>query len=122
MSQCKECHKEYRRQYHQVHRKRENVYTRQYYQKNKRRWLKHDLKKFGLTLGQYDILFESQGGRCAICQRRQSEFKIRLAVDHDHATGRVRGLLCADCNRVLGMMEDSTDRLQNAVDYLEAQR
>lgn len=76
-------------------------------------------KTYGLSGEQYDRLYEEQGGRCYICQRANGRSK-RLAVDHDHATGAVRGLLCKMCNRdVLGHLRDSTDALKRAIDYLE---
>jgi hypothetical protein len=72
---------------------------------------------YGLLSGEYDQLFESQGGKCAICggTRRQ-----RLSVDHCHKTGRVRGLLCRMCNgRLLTAARDNPDTLRRAADYLE---
>jgi hypothetical protein len=77
-------------------------------------------KKYGITKEQHDELLRNQGGVCAICkchQRYQS-----LAVDHDHKTGHVRGLLCMQCNRGLGRFFDSPLRLRNAADYIEASR
>lgn len=72
---------------------------------------------YGITGGQYAALLEHQDGRCFICHRRPAS--KRLAVDHDHKTGFVRGLLCKACNRdVLGHLADSTDALFRAVDYL----
>jgi hypothetical protein len=63
-------------------------------------------------------LYEAQGGRCYICQRATGA-RRRLAVDHNHATGEVRGLLCKPCNRdVLGHLRDNTEALQRAIDYL----
>lgn len=58
-----------------------------------------------------------QGGRCAIC-RREPEQGRRLAVDHDHATGEVRGLLCKACNTALGMFRDDVASLARAIGYL----
>jgi Recombination endonuclease VII len=65
-------------------------------------------KLFGLTLGEYEQLVEDQAGVCLRCQRRPEEVgKVnrRLAIDHDHGTGLVRGLLCSDCNTYLGRLE-----------------
>lgn len=63
-------------------------------------------KTYGLTAGQYDALLASQGGRCAICRARPKS--KRLAVDHDHKTGAVRGLLCGRCNHdLMGSAWDS---------------
>jgi len=60
------------------------------------------LKKFGMTMADYDLMFASQKGGCAICGRTQKQW---LSVDHDHASGRVRGLLCTRCNLALGFYE-----------------
>src|SRR4051812_12621786 len=56
---------------------------------------------YGLEKGQYAELYEFQGGHCALC-RRATGASRKLSVDHDHATGRVRGLLCRPCNTLLG--------------------
>lgn len=55
-------------------------------------------KNFDLTLEQYNEMLTAQGGKCATCKRPQSEFKRNFAVDHNHTTGKVRGLLCIQCN------------------------
>jgi hypothetical protein len=79
---------------------------------------KSKLKKFGLTLEDYDLMFNNQYGCCAICGRLHSEFKKKLAVDHCHSTGKVRGILCSNCNSILGHAHDSIEVLQKAIDYL----
>jgi hypothetical protein len=61
--------------------------------------------RYKLSNADYYALFELQGGRCAICQVTQEEMGERLAVDHEHATGKVRGLLCRPCNKSLGAHE-----------------
>ena len=74
-------------------------------------------KTYGIDADEYDRLLELQGGRCAIC-RNQSR-TIRLAVDHDHLTGKVRGLLCKRCNHdLLGGGHDSIEVLFRAISYL----
>lgn len=65
---------------------------------------RHNLKQFGLTVEQYDAMLERQGGVCGMCRQACATGR-RLAVDHDHQTGRVRGLLCHRCNRGLGAYE-----------------
>lgn len=75
------------------------------------------LRRFGLTLGQYAHLLATQNAACAICGRLDAD--KRLAVDHCHATGRVRGLLCQNCNQALGKMQDAPERLRAAASYLE---
>ncbi len=82
--------------------------------------LNADLKcKYGITLDEYQRMLAAQGGVCAICKGTCPR-KNRLAVDHDHSTGEVRGLLCDPCNSAIGIMEDSPERLRAAADYIEA--
>jgi len=76
-------------------------------------------RKYGLTSEQYDEILTKQNFSCAICKEHMSGFKQALAVDHCHSTGKVRGLLCTGCNTAIGSMKDDTERLRNAVAYLE---
>ena len=89
--------------------------------KKKRRTYNHGehIKKlYGLTTEEYQRIYKHQGGSCAICQRAKGIAK-KLAVDHDHEAGYVRGLLCTRCNRnVLGHLRDDTEALQRAIDYI----
>ncbi len=73
-------------------------------------------KTFGITLAQYDEMMLAQGGGCAICHEQPT--KKRLAVDHDHATGEVRGLLCFSCNIAIGHFRESKDLLEATLSYL----
>lgn len=74
---------------------------------------------YGITLEQYDELRERQRELCAVCLKHESEFNVRLCVDHDHKTGEIRGLLCRYCNhRLVGRHRDS-DLLRRIADYLE---
>lgn len=80
----------------------------------------YDLKKlYGITVDQYDAMLAAQGGKCAICggPPRGSRGK-RFHVDHDHVTGRVRGLLCGHCNHGIGKFRDSPLLLEKVVAYL----
>ena len=74
------------------------------------------VRKYGITVDEYERLFEEQGSKCAICGK-ESE-RISFAVDHDHKSGRVRGILCENCNRGIGMFKDDTKLLRNAIIYL----
>jgi hypothetical protein len=74
--------------------------------------------KYGITVDDYDALFASQAGRCAICSTDSPGGRGRFHVDHDHATGEVRGLLCTNCNAGLGQFKDDPDRLGAAIRYL----
>jgi len=74
-------------------------------------------KRYGLDEGDYQRLREFQGGLCAICQRAKGISK-RLAVDHDHKTELVRGLLCSPCNQLLGHGRDSVEFFERIIRYL----
>lgn len=93
---------------------------RQYYIDNKDRIA--ELRRavaYGITADEYNNLFIAQNGCCAICGRHQQEFKKKLAVDHDHITGHIRALLCLNCNRGMGLLQDNSDLLRKAADYLD---
>ncbi len=76
--------------------------------------------KFGITPEQYDTMLAAQGGHCAICPATKPGGRAKFFhVDHDHATKKVRGLLCHNCNTGLGMFRDNVNFLRVAVDYLE---
>lgn len=80
----------------------------------------HDLaRRYGITEAEYDKLLSDQEGCCAICHRHASALGEPLAVDHDHRNGRVRGLLCTDCNLGLGKFRDRVDLLEEAITYLQ---
>jgi hypothetical protein len=85
-------------------RERFNAKSREYNANNRERLASLTLvRRFGITLAEYDKMFNEQGGVCKICGGTNGT--IRLAVDHDHDTGKVRGLLCTRCNLVLGSYE-----------------
>jgi hypothetical protein len=73
---------------------------------------------YGISLEDYDVMFERQGGACAICKRTG----LTLCLDHCHLTGEVRGLLCIRCNSAIGFFSDDPALLQTATDYLQAVR
>lgn len=76
-------------------------------------------RRYGITLEQYDELLVRQDGKCAVCLKEAEEFNVRLAVDHDHKSGEIRGLLCRYCNhRIVGRHRDA-NLLRRVADYLE---
>ena len=112
-SQCKKCAREWHRD------RPEYIRTKNAAWKGKnprymRDWQRK--KKFGLTKEQVDQIRNSQNGLCAGCLTSLADAKECL--DHDHLTGRIRGLLCNDCNLVLGRAKDSTETLLRLVNYL----
>lgn len=80
------------------------------------------LSRYGLTVEAYQQMVEQQGGVCKICGRPPSDRWKRLHVDHDHSTGKVRGLLCHKCNTAMGNFNDDTDVMRLAIRYLEESR
>lgn len=81
-------------------------------------WIYRLKARYGLSLDQYNQLLLSQQGGCAICGQ-QSTLQRRLDVDHNHKTGKVRGLLCNTCNQAMGVAKDSPDLLRKMAAYLD---
>jgi hypothetical protein len=81
-------------------------------------------KNYGLTVAEYDTMLREQGGVCAVCGKDEPNAhgrtgkQFRLAVDHCHKTGEVRGLLCQKCNRAIGLLEDDPVLMRRAISYL----
>ncbi len=102
---CKECIKRYSRNRARPNNKQDN-----------RSWRLRS--SYGLTQIDYDRMVADQSGKCAICQRVCSE----LHIDHCHDTGVVRGLLCTDCNRGIGMLKHDPEIFMSAIKYLKVER
>ncbi len=133
---CKECQRNANRKYREKNRDKRNAQSREYFRNisdsrrekyNSARRGKVSIRestlkrRYGITPDEFDALLESQSNLCKICSRRfdSSSTDSRPAVDHDHKTHRVRGLLCPRCNAGLGQFMDSTDFLSNAIEYLK---
>ena len=100
------------------------AYQRDYREANAER--KRELRLaylYAITVEQYNEILERQGGVCAICRGEETRTVkgtiCSLAVDHDHETGQVRGLLCQACNAALGGFRDDPELLKRAADYIE---
>ena len=87
---------------------------------NKRSKRKNIKQKYNITLEDYDKIFEKQSGKCKICGTKKIGYKNRgrFCVDHDHETGKIRGLLCVNCNLLLGHAKDDIKILALAIQYL----
>ena len=80
----------------------------------------HLKRKYDITLEEYNKLLKQQNNKCKICNSEETcQRNNFLSVDHEHSTGRIRGLLCNNCNRALGLFQDSMDVLHNAIMYLQ---
>ena len=96
--------------------------VRERYKKDPSCWRNAYLKNnFSISEVEYSVLFDAQKGVCAICFESDQSGR-RLAVDHDHKTGAVRGLLCSQCNIGLGNFKDDARRLEKALVYLNSPR
>src|SRR5690349_12727431 len=78
----------------------------------------HFKTRYGLTVDDVERMFERANGSCQICGLTLVRGRGKYAVDHDHDTGRIRGLLCAKCNTAIGLMRNNPDLLMRAVHYL----
>jgi len=96
------------RAYNAEHRDRLNELRRE-------KWRARRIRTFGLSLDDLERMLIEQGGLCAICERRPAR---RLCIDHCHATQKVRGLLCDNCNIALGLLDDDPERLRAAIAYV----
>lgn len=107
---CKECKRVYRKKHYQGQ------------EEKKRIWFLR--RNYDITIEQYESMLVAQGGVCAICRQPETHRDWRsgkvmwLAVDHDHLTGVIRGLLCNRCNSAIGYLDEQPERLVNAMEYL----
>lgn len=134
-SRCKECQKAYSKafyikntekissatkEYYKNNTEKVNAITKAYYESNPERSFASKLKhNYHLTLKDYYTFLEQQNGVCAICGKECLTGE-RLSVDHNHTSGKVRGLLCRKCNSALGLFNDSPEILSKALDYLKS--
>lgn len=94
--------------------------VRDYAARNPEKKLSQRLRKFGITIDDYKTILLRQDGKCAICGSEIGDgMGNRLYVDHNHITGKVRGLLCSECNLGLGKFKDDVSILKKAIEYLE---
>ena len=127
--------KQYRREQYLKHYEKEKLSNKKYREKNKelirekqRKFNKENPIKrknsmlkyqYGITLIDYNKMFEQQKGKCAICKRHQNNLTRTLSVDHNHKTNQVRALLCVTCNTDVSVVEN---RLEEMLNYLNKHR
>lgn len=116
-SDCKDCNSKYRKK----NNKRRLAYLKDWAKKNPEKVREQKYRhRYGIDISEYNRLLEEQGGSCKICKskdkkRKNAEF---FAVDHCHKTGKVRGLLCYNCNSGLGKFKDDPELVEKALSYL----
>lgn len=113
---CKKCHRVYANKTLKNWRAKNLEKMRPYYHAV-------DLKRnFNLTKEKYNEMLAGQSGSCAICKTGQENLRKRLSVDHNHFNGKIRGLLCNNCNSGIGFFQENSIALKNAAEYLELWR
>jgi hypothetical protein len=105
----------HRKKYPAKHR---NYDRRRYKRREASRVVYQYRKLYGITKDQYDAMLAEQGGRCLLCFGINADGR-RLSVDHNHKTGKVRGLLCSQCNTGIGLFRDNPELLRMAIQYIE---
>lgn len=126
---CKSCQKANATNWDKNNAEKRRATVRERYKKNPSISANNQLKQnYGITLEDYNELLKKQGYSCAICGRLENENHPftkkpqRFSVDHDHITGKVRGLLCNRCNLTIGKFDDDVSLFQSAILYLEKSR
>lgn len=114
---CKECWRSYHKRWKEVNRKQHLDISKKCWAKNKDNY-NLDRKLGGRSL--FEELLQNQNGVCAVCSNPEMSGRYKtLSVDHDHITGKIRGLLCSSCNRGIGLLKDNIEVLKSAISYLE---
>jgi len=118
---CRSCEASYRHEYYKLNKNKICAYSRKWHKENPRAVKSSKLKQaYGMTVEEYDKMVLDQDNRCKICgsENTNNKTQTRLCVDHCHTTGKIRGLLCDNCNKSLGLMRDDPEVLKKALDYL----
>ncbi len=110
------------RKHYENNKEAQRTRMKELYQKNKIDWIAKSenarlLRSYGISREEYNKMLAEQNEVCAICKQKDNK---RLAVDHCHKTGKVRGLLCAKHNRALGAFNDDPSLLEAAIKYLKS--
>jgi hypothetical protein len=119
-SKCKECCSQRNKTYYTTNKEKVKNTSKNWYLNNKDKVKNTKTKrKFGITTQEKNILFAIQGYCCAICKSKTNTRGREWDVDHCHKTGKVRGILCSNCNRGLGLFQDNAMYLLTASQYLQ---
>jgi len=116
-SYCKSCFLKINSEYKKKNPLLKKEISKREYQKNKRKYIdSHYKRRYGISYDSYDNLVKKQNGICSICNQKP---KTKLFIDHCHKSGKIRDLLCGNCNRMIGESKECIQTLLNAIKYLE---
>lgn len=119
-TQCKECNLAYRRKYYATNTQKCLDVNKEYRALNKKSIKSQKLQySYGISLEDYNRMKIEQNNKCSICSKDAANLNHKLNVDHCHVTGKIRGLLCRNCNTALGKFKDDCNILQNAINYIK---
>lgn len=114
-SWCKDCDNKKNKRYSNLHPEKARARAKRYEQRHPERLREKQLRQYGIGIQEYNAILKSQNGVCDICKKDN----VRFHVDHNHQSGVVRGILCENCNRMIGMAKDSETILKRAIGYLK---
>lgn len=127
-SRCRECARSYDRERYESNKKQKSDYQRRYWQslpeeQKKERTFRYELRReYGLSIEEYEAMVKSQKGLCLLCEKPPKPgFHHRLQVDHCHASGKIRGLLCNTCNTALGRLGDGEEGILRLLRYVRGE-
>ena len=113
-SHCKKCQNEAGKKWRTDN---PDCHKNRYWKNPEKEHGRHLKKKYGIDENEYAAMLDAQDGVCAICSSGKGS--RRLAVDHDHETGQVRGLLCTRCNQLIGNAKEDPEIMRRAIEYIE---
>ena len=119
-AECISCYSLRSKNYYTKNKKELILKTKTYALENKEKIKSAKMRrKFGIAIEEKILLFAKQGNKCAICGCTENNVGRDWDIDHCHKTGKIRGILCSNCNRGLGLFQDSSEYLKQACKYLE---
>jgi hypothetical protein len=125
LNTCKKCDNKKTREYQIEHKDQMAKYSEKYRLKYIETYADYARntkykQNYGITIEDYNKMFDDQNGLCAICSNPESKGRSKhFHVDHDHLTGKIRGLLCSTCNTALGKFNDDINLINKAIKYLQ---
>lgn len=120
--ECNSCRQERVKNWDNQNKEKRLEISKKSYEKNKNKnhlknYIREAKRKYRISEIEYSDMLSNQSNKCATCGKE--EINKRLAIDHCHKSGKIRGLLCYNCNRAIGLLNDDVDVMKNIIKYLE---